>query len=121
MYFREEKEGEYVYMMDIPEVYGVDEDEYDKRARELKNICSELRKEFIKQEVEPWNIFEFYLNQDYTFKVNFAYEYDENISSYDRSIVWKYRQLGIMPKGSFEERILNEYVDCETGELKKKM
>ncbi len=121
MYFREEKEGEYVYMMDIPEVYGVDEDEYEERERELEEACSNLRKEFKNQEVEPWNIFEFYLNQDYTFKVNFSYEYDENISSYDRSIVWKYRQSGIMPKGSFEERILNEYVDCETGELKKKM
>lgn len=121
MYFKEEKEGEYVYIMDIPEVYGVDKGEYNKRQRELKNICSELRKEFIKQGVEPWNIFEFYLSSDYTFRVNFTYEYDENISDYDRSIVWQYRKLGIMPMGDFEEKILNEYVDRETGELKKKM
>ncbi len=63
---------------------------------------NELREEFIKQGVEPWNIFECYLNSDYAFCVKFGYEYEE-VSSYARSIVWQYRELGVMPMGDFEE------------------
>ncbi len=121
MYFKEEEEGEYLYMMDIPEIYEVDEDEYEGRKNELRKICREFRKEFIKQGVKPWNIFEFYLNSDYAFRVKFGYEYEEEVSSADRAIVWQYKELGIMPKGKFDKKKLNEYVNLETGELKKKM
>lgn len=119
--FREKEDSQYICSGDFPEIYGMSLDEFSRYGDKILDECRKLRNEFIKQSEKPWNIFEFFINNSGEFKAKFGYEYDEEISDYERSIVWHYREFGIMPRGDFGLSILNEFVDIETGELKKKM
>lgn len=121
MYFKENENGEYIYSRNIPQIYGTDTRECIMRIREISLVCHELRDEFKNQGEEPWNIFKFYLKSDGTFRAEFGYEYEKEVSDYAREIVWKYKELGIEPKGEFEQKKLDEFLNRETGELKKKM
>lgn len=121
MYFKEEMNGEYIYSGNIPDIYQINEDEYYDREDELLDVCRNLRKEFISQGAEPWNILKFYLKSSGELNIEFGYEYDEKIDDSIRALVWRYQELGIKPDGVYEENRLYEYVDRETGELKQKI
>ena len=119
--FKEKEDSEYIFSGEFPDIYGMSFDELDRLEDGIMDECGKLRNEFIEQDEKPWNIFEFFINNSGEFKAKFGYEYDIDVTDYVRHIVWKYKELGVMPKGSFEQDKLKEYVDLETGELKKKM
>ena len=56
------------------------------------------------------NTLTFWLNSDFKFKIDFAYEINMEADSYARGVYWAYKTLGIVPQDSFERQVLNEYL-----------
>ncbi|MGY0691945.1 immunity protein YezG family protein [Virgibacillus sp. FSP13] len=74
-YYFPEAGGEPVYSLDIPDLFNVDEDEFEDLEDNLYNCFSSLRKEFKEQEQEEWTNLTFTL--DNTGKMNIDYSYDD--------------------------------------------
>ena len=84
---------------------------YRKILDELLEINGRLREEFINFGIQPWKLLSFILNEDWSFKLNYEYEIDEDIDYMERKIIWAYEELGIMPEGEFSKSILKEYLE----------
>ena len=105
------KDNKVYYNHNIPEDFNVDEEVYRKILDELLEINGRLREEFINFGIQPWKLLSFILNEDWSFKLNYEYEIDEDIDYMERKIIWAYEELGIMPEGEFSKSILEEYLE----------
>ena len=105
------KDNKVYYNHNIPEDFNVDEEVYRKILDELLEINGRLREEFINFGIQPWKLLSFILNEDWSFKLNYEYEIDEDIDYMERKIIWAYEELGIMPEGEFGKSILKEYLE----------
>ena len=105
------KNNKVYYNHNIPEDFNVDEEVYRKILDELLEINGRLREEFINFGIQPWKLLSFILNEDWSFKLNYEYEIDEDIDYMERKIIWAYEELGIMPEGEFGKSILKEYLE----------
>ena len=105
------KDNKIYYNHNIPEDFNVDEEVYRKILDELLEINGRLREEFINFGIQPWKLLSFILNEDWSFKLNYEYEIDEDIDYMERKIIWAYEELGIMPEGEFGKSILKEYLE----------
>ena len=105
------KDNKVYYNHNIPEDFNVDEEVYRKILDELLEINGRLREEFINFGIQPWKLLSFILNEDWSFKLNYEYEIDEDIDYMERKIIWAYEELGIMPEGEFSKSILKEYLE----------
>ena len=105
------KDNKIYYNHNIPEDFNVDEEVYRKILDELLEINGRLREEFINFGIQPWKLLSFILNEDWSFKLNYEYEIDEDIDYMERKIIWAYEELGIMPEGEFSKSILEEYLE----------
>lgn len=93
----------------IPEKFDVSEEIYDRLWRELIAINKDL---WIKnkKEQQPWEIMIFYLDDDWKFKIEFEYEIDKEIDTYERLIRLAYNKLGIIPNDDYAKELLQEYL-----------
>ena len=105
------KDNKVYYNHNIPEDFNVDEEVYRKILDELLEINGRLREEFINFGIQPWKLLSFILNEDWSFKLNYEYEIDEDIDYMERKIIWAYEELGIIPEGEFGKSILKEYLE----------
>ena len=105
------KDNKIYYNHNIPEDFNVDEEVYRKILDELLEINGRLREEFINFGIQPWKLLSFILNEDWSFKLNYEYEIEEDIDYMERKIIWAYEELGIMPEGEFSKSILKEYLE----------
>ena len=105
------KDNKIYYNHNIPEDFNVDEEVYRKILDELLEINGRLREEFINFGIQPWKLLSFILNEDWSFKLNYEYEIDEDIDYMERKIIWAYEELGIIPEGEFSKSILEEYLE----------
>lgn len=109
-FFKTEDGGEYIPGGKIPDIYKVDLNTYFKMTTELCGYIKELKNEFMRQGMQEWKAITFLLDQDFKFKIEYIYDVDMKVDSYERGIYWAYERLGIIPKSDFEKKILDEYL-----------
>lgn len=95
-YFKENKDGVFISSGQIPQKYNVDM--YFDLIDEVSQTVRQLRKEFINQGMDPFIIFEFYLNNIFEFNANYQYQINQEIGGYERQVIWAYETLGVKPK-----------------------
>ncbi|MFJ5769804.1 immunity protein YezG family protein [Psychrobacillus sp. NPDC093180] len=92
-YYYPENGGEPVYSLNIPDLFNVDEDEFDELENELYNCFSGLREEFKQQEQEQWTNLTFILENTGKMKINYGYEDISEISPVEKQDKWEAEYL----------------------------
>lgn len=111
-YFCPQNKDELVYSNDIPIVYNVSEEIYDKLLFEMFDFFRELQNEFKKNGQDLWTNITMALERTGKFKIDFNYD-DISTSILlpsQRRVVWAYKTLGIYPVSDYSKKFLDEYI-----------
>lgn len=100
-YYRKQKDGTYLSGGKIPDAYGVDTNVYFPLFQELINRVKELKRAFTECHPQEWKTLTFYLKNDFQFRVEYAYEIEEEADIYQRQIDWVCKTLGIEPPDGY--------------------
>lgn len=95
-YYYSKEDKEYVYSLDIEDIFEIDEKAFKKTEDELEEYFIELKDEFKKNNQEVWTNLTMYLREDGEFKIE--YDYKEILDMYEEHIIWEYKYLGIEPE-----------------------
>ncbi len=103
-----------VNVYEIPSKFNLDENQYLQLVQILYNRIKELREEFRKSESgEMWTNITMIIENS-KFKVEYHYEDLKNneFSSYERHVIWRYKYLNIGPEqvSKEEKEILKRYM-----------
>ncbi|MBU3179433.1 antitoxin YezG family protein [Clostridium estertheticum] len=111
-YFNSLTSNNFIYGHDIPEIYSVDENIYDKLLMELIDIVQELYIEYKENNENVWTNFTFRLNNAGKFNIKFNYEdiLKSLFSSGERQIIWEYEVLDIQPTNENHKEIIDRYL-----------
>lgn len=103
-----------INVYEISSKFNIDEDEYLKLVELLYNSIKELRNLFKETEQKIWSNITISI-KNFKFRIEFNYDnlQENEFSSFERHIIWRYKYLNIgLEKCDKEERkILNKYFD----------
>lgn len=99
-----------IYCHDIPEIFDVSENEYDKLWYLSLDYLKELWLEFKKLDRSPWTSLT--MSFDYTGKFKIEYDYEDlsNADDHERMLVWEYNYLGLVPQHESDKKYLESYI-----------
>lgn len=105
-----------IYSLDIEDMDGIDEEEIDHQLNHLDSILRELWEEFKRNKQEPWTNLTFELYATGKVDIDFDYtklEEENNYNHYERLIIWKYKNMGILPNEERESdvKLIREYIN----------
>ncbi|WP_276736570.1 immunity protein YezG family protein [Bacillus sp. (in: firmicutes)] len=110
-YFTTPNNSDYLYSHYIPEQFNVCEEIYDQLLIELQELFEELKEEFKLGNQDIWT--NLTLKLENTGKFSIDYNYDDVLSSelddLQRRDVWKYQNLGILPKDEDDKEFVINY------------
>jgi uncharacterized protein (TIGR01741 family) len=109
-YFSKNDDSQPIYSQNMPELFGIDENEFDMSLLHLADCFRELWQEFINNEQEPWTNITFILESNGKFKIDYDYTDLSEASPREQHIIWKYKYLGIMPKNEYGKKVIEEYI-----------
>lgn len=101
---------ESVYSHNIPDLFDIDEDEYDELWYQLLDNLTELWNEFKNNGQEPWTNLTFILESTGKFKIDYDYTDLSDADDSERHLIWDYKYLGIMPEDDDDKKIIEEYL-----------
>ena len=99
-----------VHSHEIPELFGIPEDEYNVLWRRQLDHLSELRNEFRDGCLIPWTNLTIFLTAEGDFKIEYDYEDLSDADDYERSIIWAHKYLGLIPEDEEDVQFLEEYL-----------
>ncbi|MEC1441949.1 immunity protein YezG family protein [Bacillus subtilis] len=103
--------SDYLFSHYIPEHFDVSEEIYDQPLIELQELFEELKEEFKLGNQDIWT--NLTLKLENTGKFSIDYNYDDVLSSelddLQRRDVWKYQNLGILPKDEDDKEFVINY------------
>ncbi len=102
--------NEPVYSHDIPELFEISEDEYDRLWYQLLDNLTELWNEFKNNDQETWTNLTFILESTGKFKIDYDYTDLSDVDDVERHVIWNYKYLGIMPEDDDDKQIVQEYI-----------
>lgn len=109
-YFYTKEDNNIHHSGNIPEDFSVSRNIFRKLLRELRCTIKNLRNEFDKENEKLWYTLTFTLEEDWRFNVKFGYEIDNEMSDFEREVIWAYNEIGLVPKGEFGREVLEEYL-----------
>ena len=109
-YFYTKEDDNIHHSGNIPEDFSVSRNIFRKLLRELRGTIKNLRNEFHKENEKLWYTLTFTLEEDWRFNVKFGYEIDNEMSDFEREVIWEYNEIGLMPKGEFGREVLEKYL-----------
>lgn len=99
-FFKPENGSEYVYSLDIPQVYSVNAHEYTQLETKLFAAANDLKNLFLENEQEPW--FSITMKLTSAGKLNIEYDYtkwgESNFGPSDRLEYWESKYLNHIPQ-----------------------
>ncbi|RPK01754.1 immunity protein YezG family protein [Bacillus subtilis] len=103
--------SDYLFSHYIPELFDVSEESYDQLLIELQELFEELKEEFKLDNQDIWTNLTLKLENIGKFSID--YNYDDVLSSelddLQRRDVWKYQNLGILPKDEDDKEFVINY------------
>lgn len=110
-FFNTNKQQEYIYSHDIPDIFEVDENIYDDLLIDLQNSFKKMRDEFKINDQKTWTNLTLRLKNRNQFAIVFNYDDISNshYNTYQRMVIWEYENLGILPKNEEDRKIVLEF------------
>lgn len=96
-YYYPEGKDTPIHVLEIVELFEIDENEIDQLRYKLSDLFEELWREFLKSNQEAWTNLTFILESTGQFKIDFDYEDLTEVDDFERQIIWRYKYLGIEP------------------------
>lgn len=106
-YYISLKDKSPIYSLDIPELFNIDENEFEEEADNLEEYIQELLDEFIINKQKPWTNLTFKLDISGKFDIQYDYSNLENTNPYKNHIIWVYKNLGLCR----DKKIIEEYLN----------
>ncbi|EZP77238.1 hypothetical protein H839_06334 [Parageobacillus genomosp. 1] len=100
-----------VYSHDIPELFDIDENEYDQLWYQLLDLLQELWNEFKINSNQPWSNLTLILDNEGNFKIDYSYNDLSKVDPHEQQIIWEYKYLGLIPEDDDDKEILKEYLN----------
>ena len=115
-FFNTEKDKKLNYSHDIPEIYNINEDEYDEKYDKLYELSVDLKQLFIDCEQEPWQAITIIVDEKRTLKMD--YDYTEWLgSSFGHNEMidyFEYKYLGKVPRDKEEEELFKKMEEYQS-------
>ena len=115
-FFNTEKDKKLNYSHDIPEIYNINEDEYDEKYDKLYDLSVDLKQLFIDYEQEPWQAITIIVDEKGSLKMD--YDYADWLSSpYTPTPLmnyFEYKYLRKMPEDKEEEKLFKEMEEYQS-------
>ncbi|WP_111292591.1 antitoxin YezG family protein [Bacillus safensis] len=110
-FFNTNKQQEYIYSHDIPDIFEVDENIYDDLLINLQDSFKKMRDEFKINDQKTWTNLTLRLKNRNQFAIVFNYDDISNshYNTYQRMAIWEYENLGILPKNEEDRKIVLEF------------
>lgn len=111
-YYKSEQYDDFIYSLDIPELFEVDKDRFKKKVYILYKLSKRIWNIFRENQQAPWYSFTICLNDQGDFKINYDYTnwFETEYSFNDQLVIWKYKYLNIMPKDEDEQNTIERYL-----------
>ncbi|WP_342008074.1 TIGR01741 family protein [Bacillus sp. YBsi01] len=111
-YFRTPENNQIIYSQDIPSHYNVSKDIFKTLLRELRELFEELKTEHRNNNNDVWTNLTLTLDRSGEFQLD--YNYDDILASeldgYERSAIWEYKNLGILPEDEDDKEFVISYL-----------
>ena len=115
-FFNTEKDKKLNYSHDIPDIYNIDEDEYDEKYDKLYDLSVDLKQLFIDYEQEPWQAITIIVDEKGSLKMD--YDYADWLSSpYTPTPLmnyFEYKYLRKMPEDKEKEKLFKEMEEYQS-------
>ena len=115
-FFNIEKNKNYIYCEDIPDIYNVYEEEYEERRNNIYKLSQKLKEIFIKHNLNLWQAITIIVDSER--KLKMYYDYADWInSSFDptsRIQYFKYKYLGKTPEDKKQEELFKEMEEYQS-------
>jgi len=95
-YYPEGKENP-VYVLEISDLFEIDEDYLDNLRNKLSDCFEELWNEFVRNNEDVWTNSTFILDRTGEFKIDYVYEDLSKVDDFERQVIWRFKYLGIEP------------------------
>jgi uncharacterized protein (TIGR01741 family) len=101
----------YVYSLEIPFKYQIDEKRFKINKRKLFSLAEEMRGVFKSENQELWYSFTLSLERTGKLKVHYDYTnwFETEYSFSDQMIIWKNKYLGEVPKDENDKELIEKY------------
>lgn len=109
-YYYPEGSDKPIYSHEITELYTISELEYSEKWHRLIDFIQVLWTAFKDNDQEPWTNFTMVFDKLGKFNIDFNYDDLSNIDPHERKTIWKYENLGIMPKSNSGKKHLEKYL-----------
>mgnify|MGYP003733658919 CR=1 FL=1 len=96
-YYYPTRSNKFVYCLDIPELFEINENEYDNLMDKLTDELYTLWYEFKNNGQEQWTNLTFILESNGKFKIDYDYTDLSEASPRKQHIIWKYDSTAITP------------------------
>ncbi len=115
-YYYPLNQDEPVYCHNIPKLFTMSEEEYTERWLALLDTMQELNDVFAANDQERWTNFTMIVDKTGKMKMDFSYEDLSDRDPVERSTIWNYEHLGLMPKSNSGEIFLQHYLEKKEKE-----
>ncbi|AMA73476.1 antitoxin YezG family protein [Aneurinibacillus thermoaerophilus] len=99
-----------VYSHDIPELFDINENEYDQLWYQLLDLLKELWDEFKVNSNQPWSNLTLILDNEGNFKIDYSYNDLSKADPHEQQIIWEHKYLGLIPEDDDDREFLEEYL-----------
>lgn len=115
-FFNTKESTDYIYSEDIPEIYNVNEDEYDKNWDTLYDLSVSLKQLFIENEQDPWQAMTIIVDEKMSLKMDYDYtEWLGSSFSHNEMIdYFEYKYLGKVPEDKEEKELFKKMEEYQS-------
>ncbi len=111
-FFNTNKQQEYIYSHDIPDIFEVSENIYDDLLINLQDSFKKLRDEFKINEQKTWTNLTLKIKNRNRFTIDFNYDdvLNSHYNTYQRMAIWEYENLGYLPEDEEDKEAVLNYI-----------
>ena len=111
-YYKSEQQGDFIYSLDIPKLFGIDRSSFDSDEHELYLQSKKIREIFKDNQQELWFSFTICLNDKGKFEMSYDYTnwFETDYTFSDQRAIWKYKYLNLKPQDEESQDALERYL-----------
>lgn len=111
-YYKSEQHGDYIYNLDIPNLFKIDSSNFKKNEYELYKTSKKIQEVFKNNHQELWYSFTMSLEGTGKFKIDYDYTnwLETDYSFNDQMVIWKYKYLNEKPQNEELQKVINKYL-----------
>ena len=111
-FYKSEQHGDYVYNLDIPKLFEIDKNQFNRDKHELLLLSEKIRNIFKENQQELWYSFTISLDDKGKFEMSYDYTnwFDTGYTFGDQLAIWEYKYLNKKPTVKRLQEALERYL-----------